>query len=342
MNKQVTRAIIRTLQTLAMPVIIIALFAFVTGGRSFTQRTMLVNLQQSVIPIIISLALVANMKMGLLDFSAGAVVMAAAIFGGNLAVSTGTGVPGLVLFCTLTSIVLASITGFLNNKVRVPLIVLTLGLMLVYEALPRVFFPNGAKLLIEYITLALTPWIFIVFTVVFTVFYILYNFTTYGHNIRAMGGNEDIARTAGLNLSRIKQVSFTISGLFLGMAAVLTMSSQGQIFNVASFSSMGIMFSAFMGVILAFFLTSYCNLAIGVVVGTFTMTALSNGLVTAGISQNLRDVLTGVLLLLLLVFSANQGRFKQWQIDRERVRLLNAKKVKAAFTEDNERYQTKT
>jgi ribose transport system permease protein len=327
MNSTIKRTMIRTLQTLALPVIILVLFALITNGRTSTTRMMLITLQQSVIPILISMALVGNLMSGLLDFSSGAVVLAASIIGGCVMKSTNTGVLGLVLFCMLSAIALASLTGFLNNKLRLPGVVLTLGLLLVYEALPRIIFPAGATLPIGFSKLASIPWIFIVLAVVSIGFYVLNNFTTYGHNLRALGGNEEIARTAGLNISGIKQIGFTISGVFLGVAAVLYISSQGQILNIVSFGSMNIMFSALVGVILAMFLTRYCNLAVGVIVGTFTITMLTNGLVAAGLSQYMKDILSGIFLLILLIFSANQGEIKQWQIDRERVRSLTVKQA---------------
>jgi ribose transport system permease protein len=161
----------------------------------------------------------------------------------------------------------------------------------------------------------------------FIAFYILFNLTTYGYNTRALGRNEEIAKVAGLNLPEIKQVGFTISGVFLGVASVLYMSSNGQITNPTMFGSMGMKFDAFIGVFLAFFLARYCNLAIGIVIGTFTMITLTNGFVALGVAATMRDILTGVFLLILLCISANQERFKQWRIDRERARLADAKFV---------------
>jgi hypothetical protein len=58
-------------------------------------------------------------------------VLASAIIGGNLMNLTGIGMPGLVLFCVLISIALTSLTGFINNVLRVAVVVLTLGLLLV-------------------------------------------------------------------------------------------------------------------------------------------------------------------------------------------------------------------
>lgn len=303
---------------------VIALFAVLTGGRSLSARMLLVTARQSVMPIIISMALIGNMTLGMWDFSAGGVVLSAAIIGGNLMKMTNTGIVELVVFCLTIAIAMTTLTGFLNNKLRVPTIVVTIGLVLIYEAIPRILFPGGATISAKYTVLAASPNCFIILAIMFTVFYLLYNKTAYGHNIRALGGSQEIAKSAGLNASRIMQFGFSISGVFLGVGAVLYISANGQLMTVTALGSVATIFDAMMGVFLAFFLSRFCNLAIAVVVGTFTMTALSNGLVAMGLPATMRSITSGVFLLILLCMSANQGRIIKWRADRQRAREIYA------------------
>lgn len=58
-------------------------------------------------------------------------------------------------------------------------------------------------------------------------------------------------------------------------------------------------------------------------IGTFTMKMLSAGLVSLGLSTTIRDITTGIFLLVLLVISSNQGRISEWRANRERARLAN-------------------
>lgn len=325
MGVKVKRFAINTIKTLILPVLVIALFAALTGGRSLSARMLLVTARQSVMPIIISMALVGNMTLGVWDFSAGGVVLLAAIIGGNLMKMTNTGTAGLAVFCLLIGVAMTTLTGFLNNKLRVPTIVVTIGLVLIYETIPRAIYPGGATITAKHTLLATSPYCFIILAVMFAVFYLLYNKTAYGHNIRALGGSREIAKSAGLNSSRIMQIGFSISGVFLGVGAVLHISTNGQIMTVTALGSVGTIFEAMMGVFLAFFLSRFCNLAVAVVVGTFTMTALSNGLVAMGLPATMRSITSGLFLLLLLCISANQGRILKWHEDRRRAREVNAK-----------------
>lgn len=323
MSSKTKSILIRALKTLVFPACVCTFFAIATGGRIFSARSILVILRQSVLPAIIIMAMMPNLTLGMMDFSVGAVMVTSAIVGGNLMNRTGTGIFGLLLFSILSAVILTSLTGFLNNKLRVPILVLSLGLMLIYEALPGLIFAStdgGAIIKVQYAFLAQQPNIFIVFAVAFVIFYILINITTYGHNIRALGGNDEMARRAGLNTERIKQIGFSTSGLFVGIAGALYMASNGQVNAPGAFSSITNVMDAFLGLFLGMFLSRYCNIAVGLVVAVCTMTTMSNGLITMGLDATIRDIIKSVVLLLLLAFSGNQPYFAKWRADSKRAK----------------------
>lgn len=325
MNSRVKKAVSGILKTLVLPVVVVLIFGMFTGGRSLNSRMLLTTARQTVLSILISMGLVGNMNLGMWDFSSGAVVLSSAIIGGNLMLMTNTGIWGMLLFCVLVGVVMTSFTGFLNNKLKVPALVLTIALVFVYEALPRVIFPSGVKIRLSMTTLAATPYIFIVLAVLFVVFYLIYTKSTHGHNLKALGGNQDIAKAAGLNSDAIMQKSFTISGLFLGVAGAIYLSQNGQIENVTSLSSVAMVMDAMMGVFLSFFLRKFCDQAVALVIGSFTMTSITNGFVALGMSTTVREVTTGLLLLVLLGISANEGRIAKWKADKKRAEEANRK-----------------
>lgn len=315
----------RAVKTLIFPAVVCLFFAITTGGRLFTARSILVILRQSVLPAIIIMAMMPNLSLGLMDFSIGAVVTASAIISGNLMNMTGTGIPGLIVFSLVSSVILTSLTGFLNNKLKVPILVVALGLTLVYEALPSLLFPesNSAIIKVKYAVLSQSPYIFIVFGVAFVIYYILTNKTAYGHNIRALGGNSELAARAGLKVEQIKQLSFTFSGVFAGIAAAIYMTSNGQVNTPSAFGSMGTVMDAFLGLFLGMFLARFCDGAIGIVIAVVTMTVLSNGMLNMGIDATYRDIVKSVVLFFLLAFSGNQPYFVAWRRDLKRAEQAN-------------------
>lgn len=317
---------VRALKTMLFPFVVCLFFGIATGGKVFTARSILVILRQSVMPAIIIMAMMPNLSLGLMDFSVGAVVTASAIIGGNMMNITGTGLPGLVFFALASAVLLTSLTGFLNNKLKVPILVVAMGLTLVYEALPSLLFPqiSAAIIKVQYAVLAQSPYIFIVFGIAFAIYYILTNKTSYGHNIRALGGNSELAARAGLKVEQIKQLSFTFSGLFAGIAGAIYMCSNGQVNTPAAFGSMGTVMDAFLGLFLGMFLSRFCDGAVGIVIAVVTMTVLSNGMLNMGIDATYRDIVKSVVLFFLLAFSGNQPYFVAWRRDLKRAERANA------------------
>lgn len=330
MGAKVTNILLRTLKTIILPIIVYLAFFFLSGGRFGQAAGMHTITRQSVMPIMVALAITCNMTIGMWDFSAGAVVYTAAIVGGNLALLTGTGIVGMVVIIVLISVIMNATTGFLYNLFKVPSIVLTIGLVMVYEMIPTLLYKGGVLISGKMTILAMSPYCFIVFAVMFAVFYIVFNYTAFGHDVRALGSNQTIAVNVGLNPTTIKFTSFIFGGLFLGMAAVIDISTKGMIRPPATMGSVSMIFDAMMGIFIAFFLQKYCNLAIGVVVGTFTMKMLNSGLVSMGLSTTVRDITTGLFLLILLCVSANQGKITEWKNNREKARIANEKAQQAS------------
>lgn len=305
-----------TFKALLLPILIFVVFAILTGGRSATSRMFLTTARQSVAPALICWGIMLNMTVGMINFSAGAAVIMSAIIGGNLALMTGTGILGLAFFTIIVGIVAGIFTGALYIKMRVPAMVLTIGLMLVFEALPRIIFTNGISIPGKMTTLALSPWCFIIVGVMLAIFYVLYNWTAFGHNLRAIGANQAISDSAGINSDKGKFLSFAISGLFLGVAALVYISANGEIRPAAAMSSMQVMMDAFMGMFLSMFISRYCNLAFAVPISVLTMRMITNGFVSLGMSATVRDITSGLILLILLTISANQGLFERIRANR--------------------------
>ena len=260
----------------------------------------------------------------MINFSAGAMMLFAGIVGGNLAKSTGTGIAGVFVFCFVVTLVLGAITGLLYNLIRVPSMVLTIGTLMVWEAAPNLQYPNGVTIPLTMTILAREPYCYVLLGLMFVAFYLLYNKTAFGHNLRAIGNNQAIANSVGLNSDRIKLLSYIFGAAFLGIAAVLHVSLNGELRNASSMSSMTIMMDGFMGVFMAMFLSKFCNTSIAVIIGAFSMKMLSNGFVAMGFSSTARDIVQGLLLLALLTISANAG-------------LIETRRANKAFKEEANR-----
>jgi ribose transport system permease protein len=82
-----------------------------------------------------ALALSYNLGHGRFDLSLGAQRMLVAIIGGNLAIKLGLGAPGIILFALAFGFIAGSLVGLLFVAIRIPAMVLGVGMGLVYECI---------------------------------------------------------------------------------------------------------------------------------------------------------------------------------------------------------------
>lgn len=307
----------RVILSLIIPFAIWLVFAIASNGRTASRAMFFSVLRQSVMPSIICYGLMMNMCVGMMNFAAGGMMLCACIIGGNLAKASGLGIPALVICCVLVCVVEGVILGALYRAIHVPSIVLTIGMMLLYEAFPQIVYVNGLNITAEYTYLSRAPYCFYVLAICLVLFYIIYNKTAFGHNLRAIGNNQAIANSVGLDSDKIKFVSYVAGAIFLGVGAMLYASTNGEIRNVTSLGSMSIMMDGFMGMFIAMFIAQFCDMSFAVVLGVYGMKMLSVGFVALGMSSTVRDIVQGIILLILMAISANAGLFERLRADRE-------------------------
>lgn len=303
------------MEVLILPIGLMIIFAIATKGSFINSRILLTALRQSVMGTIVCLGLTLNLNMGMMNFAGGASMICAAIIGGNLAVMTNTGISGLVVSCLLIGTLLMTVQGGLYNMFRVPCVVLSLGLTMVYEVIPRMFFPKGSVLPIEMTSLALSPYCFIVMIIMCVAFYIITEHTVLGYNMKAIGENPAIAVGAGLDIDRIKFMSFVLTGVFFSIGALMY-ASKGSVENVQAMGSMPVQMESFTGMFLGKFLGKNVNKAVSVPIGVFSMKLLASGLTIMGLNSNIQTIVQGLLLIVLLAYAANTGLIDRIKADK--------------------------
>jgi methyl-galactoside transport system permease protein len=140
------------------------------------------------------------------------------------------------------------LNGFFISKLKVPAFIATLGTMVAVYGTTSLYFdrpPYGAQpiggLDRRFITLGTgyigfdgvysIPYIVIIAAIITLITYILFNKTTYGKNIYAIGGNAEAARVSGVNVGRILIVVYTIAGILYGLGGSLEAARTGGATN---------------------------------------------------------------------------------------------------------------
>lgn len=128
----------------------------------------------------------------------------------------------------LSGVAFGLFNGFIIAKLKVNALITTLATMQIARGLGYIISDGKAVGITEesffslgytsFLGLPLPVWLTIV---TFAVFSFLLNKTVYGRNTLAIGGNEEAARLAGVNVTKTKLIIFTVSGLISALAGVI-------------------------------------------------------------------------------------------------------------------------
>ncbi|HWJ74585.1 MAG TPA: ABC transporter permease [Kaistia sp.] len=163
---------------------------------------------------------------GHIDVSVGSLIGVLATIAGTLAVN---GYPIWFAWCAPIAVgmVITSLIGVLVAYVRIPSIVVTLGMLSILKG-GLISVTGGAWItnlppdfLIAQFRLFGVPspvWFMLGLTIVAAIFM---RYTAFGRSIYAIGGNAEAARVAGIRVERQTVAIFAIHGFFAGIAAIL-------------------------------------------------------------------------------------------------------------------------
>jgi len=167
--------------------------------------------------------------LGGLDLSVGGT---AAIVGVGFALLLGAGVPVVLalLLCLGIAVALGAVNGVIIVKGRIEPFLVTLATMNIFRGVALVatggrpvpivsaafitFFGNGSLFGVIPIPVLITA-------VFFTISLLLYKETKFGFFVRAIGGNIESARVAGINIQSVKLLTYIINAVFAFFAGLI-------------------------------------------------------------------------------------------------------------------------
>ncbi len=285
---------------MVMPVILYLVLVIIAPDKA-GGSVVLNILQQAIIPAILGWGLLFNLKTGLWDFSVGANVLITSIIAGNLSKMLGLGNFSIIIFCILIGTIIGSITGLLFTLLKIPSIIVTVGVMLILESVSTIIFGgNGVVIRGDVLALGSFPWNVIIGFVGFVICGILYNYKKFGYHVRAVGSNAAVARFNGLNINSVRMRCIAVAGFYAGLYSILNLGGSGVIVPIPDMGTMGIVFNGIICGLIAIAIEKWVNPAIGVIVGAVAMKMVLMIILTAGVLSTFQQVVIAVLLLVFM------------------------------------------
>jgi len=288
----------------------IAVLAFVaviinilTGGVFLESKNVQAILSAAIYPSFIAWGLCFLQACGYTDLSIGGVVVlssfAACAFGNMF------GYPGLILGGVITGTVLIFINFNIFAFAKIPSWIASISLAMIYEAIS--VFMRANKTFRPHVDVELDhslraigqfPINLVVLAIGFVIVYLLYNRTSIGQNIVAVGGNKNVAKSLGVNVTKTLLLVGLICGVLIGVASVLQEIFVAKTAAMAGLTSIQMVFKPLAIALLAQIIQRWINIIIAVPFCSLIIYGVFNAMAFFGIpSGTLQDVLLCVFLL---------------------------------------------
>ena len=274
-------------------------FEILTQGKLFSTRNYM-NIFNNFFSISLgAVGVMFLMSLGELDLSVGAILGFSAAMG---AFSANISLAIILPVCIATGLVIGLLNGVLISKLKVESFIGTLAISFIFRGMTtwllngsvgvpvvmRVFDKNIVKI--------------ILFLVVMVVFYVLFEYTVFGKQCRAVGASEDAARQSGVKVEKIRIIAFAISGFSCGLAGffslVRTCTASSKTGNAFEFDVL--LAVLFGGMPLS---GGWAVKFRAAVVGSIAMAIMYNGMSLMGIDGLTQQIVQGVILIVVVVIS---------------------------------------
>lgn len=288
-----------------MAIIVYAVFKILCPTSFGNPSQMITYLEDAIIYAVGGCGMYFIVTMGLWDFSLGSVLVLAELT--SIAFSEMFGVIGLVVAPLLTGLILGIINGTAYIKLRIPSLIVTVGLSLVYESFAVIVADwGGARLSSEYKIFGSMPWnVIVAFAAYFLCGFIL-KYTKMGTYASAIGSNELTAKNMGVNVDKYKFFAFVLCAFFTGIMGILYIGYGTAQTPLTNMSSQSLNFKPLMGTFFGLAFRKYGHPITAIVVGEFMISMMFAGFVALGMPTTINNIVTGLTLLLIVTFTTKR------------------------------------
>ena len=270
------------------------------------------------IVMITTIALSINLNSGRFDFSLGAMAALSSIIGAKVSYAIlggGAGSAFLMLVLTVAvGAVLGLLSGLIYVSLRIPPIITSLGVTLIYEGI--MYTLTGGKYVMQEVQNSsmsgfVGTWIYaaIIIVVVLGLTILVFDHTQFGYDYLALRYGQKVAVNTGIREIPNAIGCYSICGALMGIVGFLnaarnTTINGGQL----NFGSISIMFTAFLPMFIGSYISRYSNEKFGFLLAAISMSLLNStfAVLSNQVTASMQSIINAVLLLLFLIYLNNE------------------------------------
>ena len=204
--------------------------------------------------ILVTYALSINLNSGRFDFSVGSIALLSSVLSSTITLKYGLGPVPMLALSLLFGLLLGLLSGAVYITLKLPPMIISLGVALFYEGLAYsitdghgISFINNKELL----GFGTIPSYLIIIVCVLIFMVILFDQTTFGYDYKALLSGQKVAVNTGIKEKKNALICYGAAGLLMGAQGFISATTTGSIQMSLNFGSIGIMFTAFLPMFIA-------------------------------------------------------------------------------------------
>ena len=302
--------LLRSLLIPAAVFIVVEILAVVRGVRLFAGADSWKLFFRAVANVTLTtFALSINLDSGRFDFSLGSVAVLSSAIAGTAAVVWNLG-PWLTLgACILIALALGLIHGAVYVITRIPPIIVSLGMTLFYEGCAFAFTGGKGVTVVtrsDLIGFSTIPHYIVIISVALAIIILLFDYTRFGANYRALLSGQKIAVDTGIKEIGNALGCYAVSGALMGAVGFISLTNTGNVQMSLNFGSIGIMFTAFLPMFIGGWIGRFINRRVGIMFGAVSMALISLAYARFDTASSLQSIVSALLLVLFLIYLNNE------------------------------------
>ena len=276
-------------------------------------RTLIVDIAVSVT---CAMGIGLQFKNGRFDFSGGSIMLVSAIVAGTVSRTNNSTLLFCVL-CLVVCVVLSVIVALVYVYGRLPIMIATLGMALLYEAVtPLIFGGGGVNLVsVSFIKkLSTFPLVLIPFVGAVAVYAFYSYVTTTGKQSLLLAQNQQAAVNIGISENKNVILSYVYSGIIFGFATMIWASTGKHDASYSSLSTVGELFSNILPVFVGLYIGVFCGDTIGIIMGSLSICMMTFGLkavLKAEMGSAVSIAMMGIFVFLVNLVAGQAGNIKK-------------------------------
>lgn len=306
----------RIIGTLAIPGIALVIALLVCSNQGVilfeTQGNWILFLRATASVMLTTFALSLNLNSGRFDFSIGSIALVSSVISATICINAGLPTPAMLLISIVAGGVLGFCSGLVYVLIKLPPIIVSLGVALFYEGLAFAITEGYGVSFVanqELTSFTNSPWNYVgVIVVALIVFIFILDYTKFGYEYKALVSGQKVAVNTGINEVKNAVGCYAISGALMGVVGFLSATNSGTVQMALNFGSIGTMFTAFLPMFIGGFIGRFCNEKIGYLLGAVTTALMSLTYARLLVDSSVQQIITAVVLVLFLIYLNNENK----------------------------------